>query len=121
MKFTEALVLGSMTTIQAFGMCKPTGLCALETAVVANGGDLKEFGWQYAMIQWPWLKEIIKVPLIVETQLGVTKAPIFEVIYALNDILHWPRPRIAEWVKPLEDLYDVPVVKPITKAECVTR
>ena len=126
MKFTEALILGSISTSQSFHQHDGISRCALETSVEANGDDLNApLGWTQAMITWPWLntKIIMDCPCGPNCGSVPTFGHIYEFIYHLNDHHHWPRPRIAEWVKPLETQYDVPVVvpTPLTEAECVTR
>lgn len=128
MKFTEALLLGSMNSHQSFYGNSDKGKCALDTACDATGGVLETFGWQTAMIRWPWLNTKIEIPAVLPEWWGIKSdgirpklIPIFEIIYGLNDNCKWPRPRIAEWVKPYEALYDVPVEQPITEATLVTR
>lgn len=122
MKFTEVLLLGSITTPQTFYTYSNVDRCALETAVEATGGDLtKNYGWLHAVTLWPWLNTKIQKPTIHPHTWAPPMIPIYEVIYAMNDVLHWPRPHIAEWVKFYEALYDVPVEQPITEATLATR
>lgn len=125
MRFTEALLLGSMNSQQQFHMNSgdEPGRCALETAVEANGGDIKH-GWHQAYRMWSWLttKITMDCPCDPNCNFLSKESQLFEFVYHLNDGHRWPRPKIAEWIKQYEDQYDV-VEQPTTTEvlSCVIR
>ena len=116
MKFTEALILGSLNSKQAFNAYNLDGHCALLTAAVAAGIEREKHSedWIKAMSIWPWLDTKVDLTCPCE-DCNRRMFSIFTLIYHLNDTHRWPRPRIAEWAKQLEAEYDVPVPTPITE------
>ena len=104
MKFTEALLLGSMTTKQGYGSRawdpSTSNLCATETVALTAGlASLRkiEMGYYYLKLRqaYPFLSEYMDN--------SDTAVSVLERIWFYNDTLHKTRPWIAEWVRPIEE------------------
>ena len=101
MKLSEAIRLGSMTSLQAFGMMKNYGngnTCALGAAREAIGLDA------WCAIEWPL--QDVACPVCQEVRFVLSSAirdyscsGLFYAIAHVNDVHRWTRPQIADWVE----------------------
>lgn len=122
MKLSEAILLGSVGTGQAFGMYEDHdgNTCALGSAFVAAGlpfgsrnGLRFDKGSTLCPPEWRWIFNSIPTTDIPEISSHKDcyrfrdTAQIWYVIPYLNDICKWTRPQIAEWVKTMEAIYDL--------------
>lgn len=120
MRLSEAMLLGSIGTLQATGALRRPGnrTCALGAAFVAAGIKCAEIpreascascGQQYneqfkinadaleaAKIIWPILDSTVPSPITGEPLL------LHQAIIVLNDCYRWTRPQIAKWVASIE-------------------
>lgn len=125
MKLSEAILLGSIGTEQAFRQLYDKGkTCAFGAAFMAVGKDVehmsgpdelivaKEMGWG-----WAW-EQRAECPCV---QCNYTDTFIMYIITHLNDFCKWPRPKIAGWVATLEAVHAAPKVEPIMEPRCVSR
>lgn len=94
MKLSEAIMLGSTMSPQAFGVARRSdgAACALAAAGDANG---VEYGLDLFQV-WPFL--LTKAVDPVTTNVG----PAWSIIVDLNDCQMWSRERIADWVASVE-------------------
>ena len=118
MKLSEAIILGSVSTIQRFddqSVNKEQGLCVIQTALHAIGSfhppDIYNDLWDI----WPWVtKEEVIHPITGQL------SSITRIMYTLNDRYKWPRPRIAEWIKTIEpNEVTVPATQESTFAKAI--
>ena len=116
MRLSEAILLGSVGTEQSFNSFYDNGrTCALGAALAAVG-RLQTFGIQEnndcCVSFWPWaFLEKASCPLC------KSKGYVLTMITHLNDIHHWTRPRIAEWVATVEPVEQPLVETVIAKVE----
>lgn len=93
LRLSEAIKLGSMLRPQAFWEnFTAIGSCAIGAGLEAVGKR-----WDYATSIWPWLNAPQACP-----ECGVEHERGGWVITHLNDIHHWTRERIADWVATVE-------------------
>jgi hypothetical protein len=106
MKLSEAIILGSLTTIQRFNDGGTEDeLCVIQTAARAIGGSIqrpsrtKGLGNMYHTLwaAWPWTFNNMAIHPVTGEIKGIT-----HILHNLNDHWHWPRPKIAEWIKTIE-------------------
>lgn len=107
MKLSEAILLGSIGTEQAFGVLKTTDgrTCALGAAMTAMGMNLEGLDeltrWKLfrdIASCWPVTKVHAQCPACNWGPVTVEAG-----IWHLNDKHGWPRPQIAAWVATLEE------------------
>jgi hypothetical protein len=104
MLLSEAILLGSIGTKQAFGSLKDDdgGTCALGAALTAVGFNLSpkqtfvDVEGKKVSSNWGWMINHSQSPVS-----GIY-SPIQTIILALNDVHRWPRPQIAAWVAEQE-------------------
>ena len=108
MKLSEAILLGSVSTGQAFYILEdPQGnTCAKGSALKAMGlCTSNDKGYQFANDTWPFLREL-EATICPECNCSVEQrtynGDITKLIPHLNDIHKWTRPRIAAHVATLE-------------------
>jgi len=98
-RLSEAILLGSVGTGQAFGeyVDKKGNTCALGAALCAIGKltDLSEYTINLGLA-WPYHKMSCIHPIA-----GI-KMSMVHIITHLNDIEGWSRPQIAAWVAEQE-------------------
>lgn len=124
MKLSEAILLGSINTVQAYDTLYDGkgGACALGAALDAMNITISQ-----ASKTWPYLNDINK-SICPECMLtynqrrakiwglyGSIRSVVPNVIPHLNDNHRWTRPRIAVWVATQEAIYDP---TPSEVAEC---
>ena len=103
MLLSQAILLGSMLSKQSFGT-SGEGRCALEAAVdvTAYKGLKTENGLFMAVDRvWPWTIRTRVVAPSNALGCNLTES-VVTVIWMLNDIAKWTRPRIAAWVASIE-------------------
>lgn len=96
MRLSEAIMLGSTLSAQAFG-CASRGdaRCALSAACDALGKTYLDADGGFVF--WPWLDRMTTCPECARVR------TIGEVVAScLNDKHQWSRERIAEWVASVE-------------------
>jgi hypothetical protein len=108
MKLSEAILLGSIGTPQAFCESRPEEetACALEAAALAIGVPKRL--WGVLDRHWPWINRAATCPHRGECDFNRVDRDVSQVIWHLNDQHHWPRPQIAAWVATIEP-QDTPV------------
>lgn len=131
MKLSEAILLGSVGTEQAYGFMamipNGTATCALGAALFAVGVrcDDPQTGFAEMKRLWPWTERVVDSPesLMLAERVGY---PVYSrdlvvcIIWRLNDIAKWTRPQIAAWVAELEAVYDPePVPGPVQESVAV--
>jgi len=96
-RLSEAIRMGAMLRPQMRGkMLDEQGSCALGAAAEANGA--KNFSDLRTL--YPWIFEISDYEI---PGMGGFKATsVARVIMCLNDICHWTREQIADWVEKNE-------------------
>ena len=110
MRLSEAILLGSIGSEQGFGASSgyPNSVkkCAIGAALFAAGVVDISFNNPFVELRdrWPWTYIDVPCPSILGY--SSTKTYVAEVIYRLNDCLHWTRPQIAAWVATQEAIYD---------------
>lgn len=132
MKLSEAILLGSVGTEQAYGCnaIMPNGqaTCALGAALFAIGESLSEWreGMPKVSARWPWADEMVPIPSVIGGNCArdgiYLSGAVYDLIWRLNDSAKWTRPQIAAWVAELEQTYDpdpVPVAVPEPAHESV--
>lgn len=101
MQLSDAIRLGAMLKPQEFGHLLANGrTCAFGAAFDALGLLEVVLGTSLAsatLDQWPWLLTHAPHPIIA----GYVE-PAINVILKLNDVEHWSRERIADWVASVE-------------------
>lgn len=128
MKLSEAILLGSVGTEQAYGCSAimPNGkaTCALGAALFAIGESLAEWrdGIPKVTARWPWADKMVPIPSAIKRHCEIDRiyvnTAVYDVIWRLNDYVRWTRPQIAAWVADLEQTYDpdpvpVAVLEPV--------
>ena len=115
MKLSEAIRLGAMSCPQGFGSdaIRNEARCALGAALLAVGVVPATEGNAYNQVAalWP-LAYGVKVPHPVTGEVR----DVIDVIWELNDIEHWNRERIADWVATIEaqrDAHAEPIAEPV--------
>lgn len=119
MKFSEAVLLGSIDSVQGFGSLAMygdvRGRCVLNTALHGIGVSECRDAYGRVIAEWPFLDEPArKCPAC-----GYPTCPLnsdgssqlYMILYHLNDFHEWPRPQIAEWVKQFEPVEEQPTTK----------
>ena len=107
MKLSEAILLGSVGTKQAFGSLRTTdgATCALGAAMVGSGWDEDEMTeittYAHLSDKFPITKKFVPLPYSDNFVGGIH--PLGIIIPYLNDKCKWTRPQIAAWVATIED------------------
>jgi hypothetical protein len=101
MKLSEAIRLGSMMGKQLFGLTRDEddNSCALgaaELAAILPDGDTFDSRIRAMTRIWPVLTADGKCPYCNRAW------NVCDVILCLNDMHHWPREKIADWVESIE-------------------
>lgn len=124
-KLSEAMRLGSLLSVQGFGMRGMHGAqrCALGAALEAVcGSDAQGWGWieAYDAVKdrWRWVyDQRTPCPVcgegrvtVLGTDLGRAWTATIRTIAHLNDFHHWTRDEIADWVATVEPVVDTPEV-----------
>ena len=100
MKLSEAIRLGSMTSLQAFGVMKNYAngnTCALGAAREAMGLEA------WCALKWP--QQDVACPVCQQIRFVVCgftsylSSGLFHAIGHVNDVHRWTRPQIADWVE----------------------
>ena len=121
MRFSEAIRLGSMGTIQLYGKLKHhelrdnkfevVGTCVIGAALHAIDADLPEAG-VFARIGYYWpianIQEWCPCQSRQSQECDVGHrhtAPLGAIVLRLNDVHHWNRERIAQWVEKMETVH----------------
>lgn len=113
MLLSEAILLGSVATEQGFGPASifPHGkmTCALGTALAAKGASFNSSvkGMSEVTAIWPWTATCIDVPPIIRNPVDPYSAPVFAIIWRLNDNARWTRQQIAAWVAEQEKALNI--------------
>ena len=109
MRLSEAILLGSIGSEQGFGVMSGNpsskAKCAIGAALFASGVSLDGVEASNAIGAvaklWPWTYKQALMP-------GRNSSLyIFAIIWRLNDIERWSRPRIAAWVAEQEVLLGI--------------
>lgn len=128
MKLSEAILLGSIGTEQAFGKLMNEGrTCAMGAAGVALGflqyDTLSHHPSEVILdsaiyLAYPFLNDKVECP-VCRSKVGLMT--IYHVIsWHLNDQHKWPRPKIAAWVATIEP-QETQQDAPSTSEPCLTR
>lgn len=104
LRFSEAIRLGAMLRPQCFNaMYKNNGSCALGAAREAVGAsNAASF---VTCIVWPWTGTLHNCPVGCDANQiypGANKSCVTTIVVHLNDVHHWTRERIADWVESIE-------------------
>lgn len=120
MPLSQAIRLGAMMRPQCVGgWMDGDGACALSAAAMAVGIEPVMFLIDQRLIvdycairrRWPVLD--LRVPGPVDG----FEAPVYELIYDLNDYFGWSRERIADWVEQIEQQQEAQASQPSEAVE----
>lgn len=105
MKLSDAIRLGAMLRPQAVGeLFKDGGSCAIGAAIEACGISVASVDLNYDPIraQWPWVMVMRDVaPGAIDVS-EVAPIDALEIIWRLNDLAHWTREQIADYIATIE-------------------
>jgi hypothetical protein len=114
MKLSAAILLGSVSTAQGFGVDtayrNSIDKCVIGAALAAVGCEVdiegRDMELPYSRIKtlWPWTRERVNAPV----DFGPGPLTVVTILWRLNDIVKWTRPQIAAWVASIEP-QDAPV------------
>lgn len=117
MKFSAAILMNGMVKPQGFGpdsISSEEAPCALGGALQSVGrqivGSIRRdrcaslYNLQTLSKEWPWADECREYVVMREVLgMGVgTKTSPVDIVWRMNDLLHWSRAQIAEWVASVE-------------------
>ena len=123
MRLSEAIELGSLNTKQIRGIFSDgrDGACALGAACIGSGVDAMDLTGcsNYTGIKekFPILNLVLDAP-VHEGNDG--RGRLMSYILWLNDVSLWPRPKIAAWVRSIEDSLEPVIETVVKKKETVT-
>ena len=108
MKLSEAILLGSIGSIQGVGpesidpRNRHKGLCAMGAALYAVNctGNMWD-GMESISHIWPWTNRPEQPPIVLFGRPESTYT-VQGIIWRLNDLCNWTRPQIAAWVASIE-------------------
>ena len=100
MRYSEAIRLGSMLRPQGFGYQSQqgNGSCANNAAIEASGA-------RNVYAAWPWAEVVVPCPVCSDTRLPGFARGVHGTVAHLNDIHHWSREAVADWVEEQEKRY----------------
>lgn len=102
MKLSDAILLGSIGTVQAFGKFYDDGkTCAMGAGLSAIGKLVCDFSYKNFYNEqeaWPYCASIAKCPECCDDWIRRLR----DVVAHLNNEHTWTRPRIAAWVAEKE-------------------